>query len=152
MIMQRKAAGFARKTFNEVVRCDDSEMLIFAPDIIEGAELYDSVCPVSKLTGKRVNPLTLIGLISGAKADVLNALLLELPVLRSDSRLSDEDRVNFLVSRLSSGSPAEDAIMAEKLMNDLDALGLSQKQVDAVQKDSTISFSPNDSPDSSKTE
>lgn len=152
MILQRKAAGFARKTFNEVVRCEDSDMMISAPDIIEGAELYDSVCPVSKLTGKRVNPLTLIGLISGAKADVLNALLQDLPVLRSDSRLSDNDRVDFLVSRLSSGSPAEDAIMAEKFMNDLEALGLSQKQIDTVQNNSIISFDSIDSSDSSKTE
>lgn len=121
-----------------------------APDqVIEGAEIYDTICPVSKLTGHRESPFKLLSKISGADSALVNQVLQELPSIASDARLSDEDRVQSLVSRLSTGTPAEDAIMAEKLMADLDALGLkvsSAEDVKEAVKD-TIDFAETPNPE-----
>lgn len=118
--------------------------------VIEGNEILDVVCPVSKFTGHRESAFKLLGKLTGAKADVLNAVLMEIPVLVSDSRLTDEDRVQTVVSRLSSGTPAEDALMAERLMADIDALGLSAKSVE--QKVESIKFNASDVASESQSE
>lgn len=110
------------------------------PNVIEGSELLDTLCPVSKNTGRRGNPLALLGKLTGADSNLLNSVLQELPALRSDPRLTDEDRVNAIVERLATGSPAEDALMAERLMKDIDALGISSKSVDEVKPSDTIKF------------
>lgn len=102
--------------------------------VIEGKELFETVCPVSKFTGHRESPFKLLGKLTGAKADVLNSILQELPSIASDPRLTDEDRAQFIVARCSTGTPAEDAIMVERIMLDLDALGFSQSKVDAIQQ------------------
>lgn len=121
-----------------------TKVCLDVPDsVIEGAELFDTLCPVNKLTGHRSSVFKLLGKLTGAKADLLNAVLQELPTVQSDPRLSDQDRVDYLVSRLSTGTPAEDALMAERIMNDLDALGLSSKQADKV-VESTIEFDKSD--------
>lgn len=113
--------------------------------VIEGVEILDVVCPVSKYTGHRESPFKLLGKLTGAKADVLNAVLTELPTVFSDSRLTDQDRVDFMVSRLSTGTPAEDSMMAERIMNDLDALSVPFKQQAAQQAVDTIQFDSKDS-------
>lgn len=146
----RSGFGLNRKSVNDIV--DLSAKDIFGkdmPKVIEGAELIDAVCPVSKFTGKRCNPLSLLGMLTGAKAEVLNSILQELPVVRSDSRLTDEDRINFIVERCSTGTPAEDALMAERLMKDIDALGLRGSAVeDSIKGNDTISFENTETPKS----
>lgn len=124
-----------------------NEVPVVAPvvPVMEGLELLDVVCPVSKATGHRQSPFKLLGKLTGAKADVLNAVLQELPTIVSDPRLSDEDRVAYIVERCSSGTPAEDALMAERLMNDIDALGL-RNQVDVKSSDASIKFDSQDIP------
>lgn len=116
------------------------------PNVIEGAELLDTLCPVSKNTGRRGNPLALLGKLTGADSNLLNSVLQELPVLRSDPRLTDEDRVAAIVERLATGSPAEDALISERLMKDIDALGLSSMSVDEVKPSDTIKFDSNEVP------
>lgn len=111
------------------------------PVVIEGSEIFDTLVPVSKFTGRRENPLSLLSKISGADSALLNSVLQELPSVASDSRLTDEDRANWLVSRLSTGTPAEDAMMAKYIMNDLEALGLkSREAVKVVDDSSKINF------------
>lgn len=143
----RSNFGLSNKNVN-VIKAVDSKDLFGRdmPKVIEGAELYDTLCPVSKLTGKRCNPLSLLGMITGAKADVLQSILQQLPVVSSNPNLSDEDRAQFVVERCSIGSPAEDALMAEKIMQDLDALGLSYKGDDVKPGDPSISFETTDVP------
>lgn len=143
----RSNFGLSNKNVNEIKVVDSKDLFgREMPKVIEGAELYDSLCPVSKLTGKRCNPLSLLGMITGAKADVLQSILLQLPVVSSNPELSDEDRVQFVVERCSTGSPAEDALMAERIMQDLDALGLSYKGEDVKAPDTSISFANTDVP------
>lgn len=112
--------------------------------VCEGKELYETCCPVSKFTGHRESPFKLLGKLTGAKADVLNAILQELPTVFSDPRLSDSDRAQFITERCCSGTPAENALVAERIMNDLDALGFSQKQAQAAAESSKIEFDKND--------
>lgn len=115
--------------------------------VMEGKELIETVCPVNKFNGHRESAFKLLGKLTGAKADVLNAVLQELPVVASDSRLTDEDRAQFVVERCSTGTPAEDALMAERIMQNLDALGLKTPDP-SVSSDSKIEFSSSDAPDS----
>lgn len=151
-VLSRSNFGLCRKSVNLIVDVVSKELFGNVPVVVEGADLLDTLCPVSNSTGKRCNPLSLLGMLTGAKADVLNSLLQELPVVASNPNLSDEDRAQFVVERCSTGTPAEDALMAKRIMADLDALGLSYKEKESVVSDSSISFSPSDAPDSSKTE
>lgn len=117
-------------------------------EVIEGADILDVVCPVSKFSGHRESPFKLLGKLTGAKSDLLNSVLQEIPSIASDSRLTDADRVDMVVQRLSSGTPAEDALLAERIMNDIDALGLSAKSVQSSVDSSKIAFEASDAPSS----
>lgn len=146
----RSGFGLNRKKVNDMAVLSSEDIFgKFMPKVVEGAELLDAVCPVSKFTGKRCNPLSLLGMLTGAKVDVLNSILQELPVVTSDSRLTDEDRINFIVERCSTGTPAEDALMAERLMADIDALGLRHSSVeDSIKDPGTINFENTETPKS----
>lgn len=121
---------------------------ILLPPVIEGAEIFDTLCPFNKFNGHRENPLALLGKITGANSQLLQAVLYELPTIASDPRLTDEDRVNYLVPRLCSGTPAEQAIVADNLMKNLDALGLSQKSSQFASESQKIDFSETETPQS----
>lgn len=135
-------------SFTESYKGSVLENELILPNVIEGADLLDTLIPYNKFTGHRENPLSLLGKITGANADLLNAVLTELPTLKSDPNLSDQDRIDFLVPRLCSGTPAEQALVAENLMKNLDALGLSQKQAESVvdQQKESIEFKNEDVP------
>lgn len=131
--------------FNVISASDKFPNDTFRPCVIEGADLLDTLCPVSKFTGARESPFSLLGKITNANSDLLNAVLQELPVIASNPSLSDADRVEFLVSRLGSGTPAEDALLSSRLMSDIDALGLRNIKDDSVSDlDTKISFDPVD--------
>lgn len=132
--------------FNEAFKGSIIESDLIKPQVVEGAELLDTLCPVSKNTGRRENALSLLGKLTGANSALLNSVLQEIPALRSDPRMSDEDRVATVVERLATGSPAEDALMAERLMKDIDALGLSAQSVEEVKSSDTIKFESNEVP------
>lgn len=87
------------------------------PVVIEGVESYDVLCPVNKLTGCRENPLELLRTLSNdpKRQRLLDGILVELPTIASDSRLSDDDKIDMLMCRLSTGCPAEDDLYREKL-------------------------------------
>lgn len=110
--------------------------------VIDGADIYEKLCPVSKLTGKRESPFKLLQKLSGADSALLNSVLQELPTVDSNPNLTDADRAQFLSLRLCDGTPAEQALLAEKLMFDINALGLSVEKSEAVAQvaDSTIRF------------
>lgn len=128
----------------------DSE--VFVPDtsanprIIEGADLYDKVAPVSSLTGRRENPLLLLQKLDAnpAIARALQQLLPEIPSIRFDKRMNDEDRINLIMSRLSTGTPAEDDATRLYLESIADVLFKNAPQ--AVKEDvkDSISFTPSD--------
>lgn len=90
--------------------------------ILEGSADIDTLCPVSKLTGHRTNPLTLLGMALGDKQSrLLDKLLQELPTVQSMD-VSDADKIDMLASRLASGSLAEHDALVDSLSSVADTL------------------------------
>lgn len=110
---------------------------------VEGVRELEVLIPVSELTGKRENPLKLLHLITNNKvsAPVLDALFAELPSIVNDSNLDDETRFNMVKERLATGTPSEDAIIAERLLRDASALGLVRPDV-KQEVENKIQFEP----------
>ena len=132
--------NFVRKGFvNDQIREDTN------PVVLEGAEVFDILCPVSKLTGHRENPLSLISrVLTPDKSRALQLALQEIPAdPQEGSNMSDDDYLNMLVPRLSSGSPSEDAMVRERLASMIDILRPDQVQPSGEQ----IQFESSDVPD-----
>lgn len=92
--------------------------------VIDGADVYDILCPVSKLTGFRENPLQLLSrVLDPARARLVDSVLQELPTMKDEgNKISDSDALDMIMDRLSIGSPSEDALMRQKLSGMLDVL------------------------------
>lgn len=92
------------------------ELKSAAPAVIEGAEALDAICPVSSVTGNRMSIYEAMQMVGNEKySRAIDALLPDIPTIMSDSRLSDDDRVDLMVSRLNTGSVTEDSRMREQL-------------------------------------
>lgn len=85
--------------------------------IIEGAEVYDALCPVSSLTHRRANPLCLLEKLANdpVKSRLLNTVLQVLPTVASDDSLSPDDKLAMLKLRLHTGTPSEDAVYIRQM-------------------------------------
>lgn len=93
------------------------------PVLINGADVYDLLCPPSSLTGNRNNPLDLLRIALPDKDyRFLNMVLQEVPSVASDPNLTDDDRIATLSYRLASGTPAEDEQFMHSLMKVADVL------------------------------
>lgn len=115
------------------------------PVIIEGASEIETLCPISHLTGKRENLLSLLAKITDAgKASMLAGMLNQLPVDNCDTRLSDSDRISLLAERLSTGVPAEDERFRARLESIADVLFYKPAVQSAVNKEENIEFTPHD--------
>ena len=100
------------------------------PAICEGADIYDVLCPVSKLSGVRENPLLLLSrVLSPDKARYIDMILQELPNIPTNQDISDDDALDMVVSRLNIGSPAEDDAVRVQLSRVVDVL-LPQRAVE----------------------
>lgn len=127
--------------------------LSYNPDnvrVIEGADIYDTLCPVNDLTGCRANPLELLQSLSDdpVRSRKLSAILQDLPSIASDSRLSDDEKIDMLCDKLSTGVPADDdryRSVLEKIAEPLfKSLGGSEKE-----SESKIEFNQSDVPSES---
>lgn len=119
------------------------------PVIIDGADIYDALCPVNKLTGCRANPLELLRTLSNdpKRSRLLDSLMVELPTIASDSRLSDDDKIDMMMCRLSTGCPAEDDLyrsQLEKIAEPLFRSLGSDKSASLSDVDSSIKFETSD--------
>lgn len=105
------------------------------PNVIEGAEVYDVLCPVSKKTGHRENPLSLlVKVLPPDKERLAASILQELPSIRQEyPDISDGDAIDLCVDRLSTGSPFEDGQVRDALMNAADVL-FPEHVADQVEK------------------
>lgn len=140
--------GITRNNRNQVVRQLELD-LPDAPFVIEGAEALKQLCPVSSLTGNRMSLYEAMQMVGNEKySRAVAQLLPELPTLMSDSRLSDDDRVATLASRLSTGLPSEDDRVREALSKIVSDFGDAVKAAAAEKKD-TIQFEPSDDPNPS---
>lgn len=118
-----------------------------SPVVIEGVDVYDIVCPPSRMTGNRTNPLTLLSMALPDKDNrFIGQLLSEVPSIASDSSLTDQQRIDTLAMRLATGTPSENEVFSSQLMKVADVL-FPDKSSDSVPSDS-INFDSQDVPDS----
>lgn len=84
--------------------------------IVEGVKELDALCPVNHVTGDRQSPLDLLDLVlSPDRKDLLGKFLQNIKPEMSMSMLDDVSMLEILPSRLSTGTPAEDALFAKQL-------------------------------------
>ena len=82
---------------------------------VQGKQELELLCPVSKLTGFPMSMQESIYMISDKNARLADVLLQVVPPIRSDNSISDDDKMKLLLSRLDSGSFAENDRAAEIL-------------------------------------
>lgn len=107
-----------------LVSCAGQKMNICEdiPVVLEGKQELETLLPVSKLTGRRQDPLDLLKMQFSKDSRLLDALLQELPVVQSDSSISDEDKFSVLASRLGTGTPYENDVLVKELEKVADVL------------------------------
>lgn len=115
MVSLHSRANLENKDY-EVVILED------APAVLEGKQELETLLPVSKLTGRREDPLMLLKMQFSKDSRLLDALLQELPVVKSDPNISDDDRFSVLASRLSTGTPYENEQLVKQLASLADVL------------------------------
>lgn len=120
IIVAKSHFGIAHPVFHDeniMVVCLD------AVPVCDGILEYDTLCPVSKLTGHRESPITLLKMALGDKdSRLLNAVLKELPTVQQMQGVSDEDKLQLLASRLNTGTFAEQDQLVESLRGVCDVL------------------------------
>lgn len=140
--------------FGLIKRSFDSESSFpVSPDkeydvrIIAGADVFKTLCPVNPNTNNRES---LTSAIMGAlrdpnKAALVSQVVQMLPAIASDSRLSDEDKLDMCFDRFDIGTRAENAQLYKELtpilQNALKAVSPSSEP-----SSSKIDFSSGDSP------
>jgi hypothetical protein len=131
--------GFTPSNWDKPLRVelDDNE-----PRLIDGVEILDTICPVSKLTGHRTNPLTLLGAVTDGNSRLLQAVLAELPAVQTDPSVTDEDKLDLLVSRLDTGTFADMDAVRDALASISDSLFVKPEVQEQAEKQ-VISFEEN---------
>lgn len=121
----------------------------FKDRVIEGADVYEQLAPVNKLTGLRENPLRLLETLANSpeKSRALQTVLQELPVIASKDGISNDDMLEFMEREFCTGTPAENELWCERLEalseGIFNALGVAKPD---IKPDSTISFEKGDAP------
>lgn len=109
------------------------------PIIIDSVEDFTTLCPVSKVTGHRMNPLDALNLVlSPDKARLVQSVLQEIP---SSGIPSDTGTFEFIADRLSLGTAAEREIYVNKLSRVADTLYQIRPDINPENK---IKFEEND--------
>lgn len=111
---------------------------------VEGVKELDVLCPVSKVTGWRMSMQQAIFMITDKNSRLADVLFQELPPVLQDESMDDNDKLKMLVSRLESGSFAENDRVAE-ILGDIAKEFFPAADVDKVVKESSdkISFAEN---------
>lgn len=84
---------------------------------VQGCDELSVLCPVSKLTGFPMSMQQAIFMISDQNSRLADVLFEEIPTLVTSDRISDDDKLRLLVSRLDSGSFFENDKVVEQLGN-----------------------------------
>ena len=116
------------------------------PCIIDGVDIINTLCPVSKATGLRENPLSLIRKLVNdpAKQALLMGIIQELPTDNSQQSLDEDSKFEFCAQRLNVGTPAENEVLLQHLEKVIDLMADSEKAVKASEAANKIAF---DAPD-----
>ena len=94
------------------------------PCIIDGVDILDTLCPVSKATGLRENPLSLIRKLvqDPAKQALLASIIHQLPTDNSQQNLDEDSKFEFCAQRLNVGTPAENEVLMQHLEKIIDLM------------------------------
>ena len=116
------------------------------PCIIDGVDVLNTSCPVSKATGLRENPLSLIRKLVNdpAKQALLMGIIQELPTDSSQQNLDEDSKFEFCAQRLNVGTPAENELLLQHLESVIDLMADSEKAAVASQAASKIDFNSSD--------
>lgn len=84
--------------------------------VLDDMTAYEVLCPVNKLTGLRENPLRLLKTLvnNPDKERALSSVLQEVGDMRN-SGVSDDDLVDFMAERLSTGTPYDNDVFRQRL-------------------------------------
>ena len=114
---------------------------------VEGAKELEVLCPVSKLTGFPMSMQEAIFLITDKNSRLADVLLQEIPAITSSESISDDDKLKLLVSRLDTGSFAENDNVADILGNIAKEFFPEAKVEDVVKDvEQRIEFNQTDAP------
>lgn len=138
--------GVSNPVFHPV--SDKQENLGFPP-ILDGGIEFETLCPISKVTGHRANPLTLLQFaLSEKNSRLLGSILQEIPALPADRNLSDEEKIRLLPSVRTVGTQAEQDNLVNELMQVADVLFPDNKGMQQnVAVNSQIKFESIDNPE-----
>ena len=121
-----------------------------APVLIQGLQEYETLCPTNPLTGHRDSAINVLRYaLTDKNAGLLDAVLQELPTIKQMD-VSDDVKLDTLVSALDVRYPAEQDIVRSELMKIADVLfdkGLIDKPLDDGTK---IEFNKDDNPNSNE--
>lgn len=120
------------------------------PVFVEGVLEFETLCPVSKVTGHRANALTLLKLaLSDKNSRLLDAILQEVPVIQQMSGVDDNMKLELLASRLSVGTLAEQDLLVSQLQKVADVLFPQSPEIAKAVSDQSIKFERSDVSDAS---
>lgn len=120
------------------------------PIAIEGALEFETLCPVSNVTGHRANPLTLLKLaLSDKNSRLLDVILQELPTVQQMTGVDDDMKLELLASRLSTGTLAEQDQLVSQLQKVADVLFPQAPELAKAASEEAIKFEISDVPSAS---
>lgn len=135
------------KEIHDLSDCSDRYLNVFPQLEVQGALELSILCPVSKLTGFPMSLQEAIMYVTDKNARIADALLEVLPTIPSDDSISDDEKMSMLVSRLDSGSFAENdeaALILGKVAKQFFPDADVDKVVENAQ--AKINFEPSDTP------
>ena len=113
---------------------------------VDGAKELSVLCPVSKLTGFPMSMQQAITMISDKNSRLADVLMQEIPQIPQSDKLSDDEKLEMLVSRLDTGSFFENDCAME-ILGDIAKEFFPKADVDKVVADKEgIDFKPSDAP------
>lgn len=93
------------------------------PKVIEGLDVIDTVCPISKETGQRENALTLLTKVLDPKhRSLMDSIMQNIPAVNERPDIDDESALDMLVDFNRFGTPYERDLVHDRLINTLDVL------------------------------
>lgn len=127
----------------KVLVCNISVVPVFEteqlnnPIIIDGVEAYKTLCPISKESGLRENPLHMLESLANdpSKKRILDSVLQEIPSVRSvGDSLSDAEKFDMLIHRAEVGTKAEVSTFIENSRPYIESLLSTKPKEDTMIK------------------
>ena len=139
--------GLIKRSFDSEPSIQVTPNSVYDVRVIAGAEVFKTLCPVNPNTNNRES---LTSSILGAlrdpnKAALVSQVVQMLPAIASNSRLSDEDKLDMCFDRFEIGTRSENAQLYKELTPILQN-ALQTLKPSSSESSSKIDFSGDNSP------